>query len=693
MLHQIGAGALGPVFRAYQPEPGRLVAVKLFRLDLPPEKVHQLVAELERLVAVELSHPGIAAPIGAGLNGVSAYLAQDFVAGDSLDVVVRAGGASTPAVVARVAAQLGSALDYAADCDVFHGSLHPRDVLMSDDDVRITGVGVTRALAHVGISTPVRRPYSAPERAVGGPWDGRADMFSLAALTFELLYGRRVSGAGERAVASLPEIPGTSRPALKRVFAKALSGDPAGRFSSGAAFADALQGALIDAAPIAVPLLFEPEPAIRGEMDESRLVESAETVPMPVNEPATASELPTSGGRATPRDMPEATHLTESDLHSEPAEAPLLAFESQGFDVSREFGAEHPNTVEHTLSTHDLDLHPGDVLDTSVVPSHLGALSDAADDEREDGTDAVPPPFAAMALESTRSAVWPLVLALVVGIAIGFGMAMLFIGRGQPIQSARQVAAPVSVPSVVAEPPIVPVTDASRPPAPASTGGGSETAAPVAPMPAPPAPVNEPLATPPAESTPPAAARREPARAPARPEPPARRILVRSTPSGAQVFLDGKSAGVTPLTVRDVGAGVHAVRVTRDGYVTADRRVAITDSRPVASVTVELARARPAPRVAPVPVARAPRPAPAARTPAASAAPASRYGALIVDSRPSGASVFIDGRLMGRTPLLLDEVEAREHVIAMDMAGYKRWASSIAVVGGVRTRVAASLEQ
>ena len=272
MLHQIGAGALGPVFRAYQPEPGRLVAVKLFRLDLAPERAHKLVNEFERLIAADLSHPGIAAPIATGLYDVSPYLAQDFVTADSLDVVVRAGGSSSPAEVARVAIQLAAALDFAAERGVLHGALHPRDVMLSTDDVRVTGLGVARALEQVGISTPVRRPYSSPERVVGGPWDGRADMFSCAALMFELLFGRRVSGSGERAVVSLPEVPGVSRAALKKVFAKALSGDPGGRFLSGAAFADALQDAFArkdsaDASasrqaprlPLSTPDLAEPE--------------------------------------------------------------------------------------------------------------------------------------------------------------------------------------------------------------------------------------------------------------------------------------------------------------------------------------------------------------------------------------------------------------------------------------------------
>ena len=53
VLHQIGAGTLGPVFRAYDPEQEKLVAVKWFRLDLPPERTHRLVAELEQLIAAD----------------------------------------------------------------------------------------------------------------------------------------------------------------------------------------------------------------------------------------------------------------------------------------------------------------------------------------------------------------------------------------------------------------------------------------------------------------------------------------------------------------------------------------------------------------------------------------------------------------------------------------------------------------
>src|SRR5471032_416725 len=80
VLHQIGAGTLGPVFRAYDSTRERLVAVKLFKLDLPPERAHQLVAEFERLIGASLAHPALVTPLATGISGVSAFLAQDYVA-------------------------------------------------------------------------------------------------------------------------------------------------------------------------------------------------------------------------------------------------------------------------------------------------------------------------------------------------------------------------------------------------------------------------------------------------------------------------------------------------------------------------------------------------------------------------------------------------------------------------------------
>ena len=158
---------LGPVYRAYQPDPGRLVAVKQFKLGLPPETAHRFVAELDRLIATGVTHPGAAACLSAGLTDATPYLGLDFVAAETFDVVIRDYGPSPVAEALRIASQVAAALDHAAEAGVFHGALHPRDVLVSPDEARVTGLGIAQALDAVGLIPPVRRPYTAPERVAG----------------------------------------------------------------------------------------------------------------------------------------------------------------------------------------------------------------------------------------------------------------------------------------------------------------------------------------------------------------------------------------------------------------------------------------------------------------------------------------------------------------------------------------------
>ena len=66
---------------------------------------------------------------------------------------------------------------------------------------------------------------------------------------------------------------------------------------------------------------------------------------------------------------------------------------------------------------------------------------------------------------------------------------------------------------------------------------------------------------------------------------------------------------------------------------------------------------------------------------------------LNVDSRPDGSKVFLDGKLVGTTPVLLPQVGAGEHVVRIEHDGYRNWSSSVRVVAGERNRVTASLEK
>ena len=244
-MHQVGVGVLGPVFRTYDPSHDRLVAVKVFRLDITPEQAQTLVDALTRLVDVGLSHPAIVAPIAAGVEEDVPYLAQEYVTAESLDVAMRHYAPSTVETALPFIQHLAEAIDAAHELGVVHGGLHLRDIFVTPDQAHATGFGVMKALEAIGLQGPVRRPYTAPELIAGRVWGPEADRFALAAIAYELLTGKRVAGTGELVSERLAAIDGVGDPeGLQAVFATALADVPANRYSSAAGFASGLHDAV-----------------------------------------------------------------------------------------------------------------------------------------------------------------------------------------------------------------------------------------------------------------------------------------------------------------------------------------------------------------------------------------------------------------------------------------------------------------
>ena len=151
------------------------------------------------------------------------------MAAESLDVAMRHYAPAPIDKALPFITQLAGAIDFARAAGVGHGGLHPRDIFVTPDEARATGFGVVEALEEVGIRAPIRRPYTAPERIDGAAWGTPADVFSLAAITFELLTARRPAGTGAQAGA-LPE--GEHSAALHAVLARALDDDPARRYGT-----------------------------------------------------------------------------------------------------------------------------------------------------------------------------------------------------------------------------------------------------------------------------------------------------------------------------------------------------------------------------------------------------------------------------------------------------------------------------
>jgi serine/threonine protein kinase len=247
------------VFRAHDPAAERLVAIKVFRLDVSPEQAAALVRELEHVIARGIAHRGVAAPIAAGIDGDATYLAMEYVVGDSLDVTAGVGGPMPMSEVVRIVDGIAAAIDACAARGVHHGLLHPRDVILGADGPRVTAFGIAEALSRIGLRLPVRRPYAAPE--------GASDVYSLAAMAYELISGRRMTPTG------WDELSAEDGPELRDAFAAALSPDPQRRFATAGEFAAKLRaGGRAGAspappAPVMAPIvtMAEPDPAFDAD--------------------------------------------------------------------------------------------------------------------------------------------------------------------------------------------------------------------------------------------------------------------------------------------------------------------------------------------------------------------------------------------------------------------------------------------
>jgi hypothetical protein len=160
-----------------------------------------------------------------------------------------------------------------------------------------------------------------------------------------------------------------------------------------------------------------------------------------------------------------------------------------------------------------------------------------------------------------------------------------------------------------------------------------------------------------------------PAPPPAATEAPATRgrLLVRSVPAGARVMISGRARGTTPATVRDLAFGTYNVTVSREGYRTRMQRVTLSRSTPARDITVELVRATPPP-------------------------PTATTGSVYIDTRPSGAQVTIDGRVVGTAPMRVPDLTPGSHTIRLDLAGHKSLTTTVVVRAGQQVPVRVSLE-
>ncbi|HEX5474948.1 MAG TPA: PEGA domain-containing protein [Vicinamibacterales bacterium] len=646
MLHQIGVGALGPVFRTYDPARDRLVAVKVFRLEIVPEQAQALADELNRASQAGLFHPSIVEPVTAGVEGTVAYRAEEYVAAESLDIAMRHYASAGLDTALPFLAQLAGAIDFARSAGVGHGGLHPRDVFVTPDEARATGFGVVEALERVGIRAPVRRPYSAPERIAGEPWSTPADVFALAAIAFEMLTGRRPAGTGAQIGPMADAHLGGHADAIWAVLARGMDDEAARRYPSALALASAL------------------ESAARGEIDPSVMAT------VPVAAPAAAEAVAAAKGDvaalAPTADVPpDAEAPPQTDVVADAEHAGTL------FDVSPAADAALASAAAPDVFSEmpeDLEQHiqpeiakPPDRADT-VQPApavfdvaQAGAGFDFEDSALASFGDTPLPDAPARA----HAGVLPIAVTLILGLLVGFG-AGYFEGHRDRTVPASAAAA-----------------DASMPPDATTADGAGVTQHAPSPSPA--------TAAPPA--VPDRAAPTARATAPETVPPPATtrgRLVVQSTPMRAAVTVNGRWRGRTPLTLESLALGHYVVRVVEDGYRVERQEFTLSPREAEHVMTVHLQKVS-----APAATER--------RSPARSApavAPERQFtGSLFVDSRPQGARVMLDGTIVGHTPLVLSSVRIGAHVVRLELDEHHPWSAATTIVAGQETRVTGSLER
>jgi eukaryotic-like serine/threonine-protein kinase len=257
----MGRGGMGSVYRAYDSRLRRWVALKIMHADLgsQPGFLDRFVREAQ--VAAMLEHPNIVTVYDIEPVGNSIQMVMSWIDGEDLQKVLERDGALPLDRTARLLDQMGAALDHAhlREQPVLHRDIKPSNIMIGPNERAIlTDFGIARlmgdsSLTQVGqmVGTPA---YMAPEVVQGQEADGRADVYALGVVLFQLVTGRAPFRA-ETPLALLhahvhtpPPLPRSVAPSLPAgvdgVLMRAMAKDPTQRFQTAGALARAFRSAV-----------------------------------------------------------------------------------------------------------------------------------------------------------------------------------------------------------------------------------------------------------------------------------------------------------------------------------------------------------------------------------------------------------------------------------------------------------------
>ena len=193
IVSQLGRGAMGTVYRALDPAIERTVAIKTLNPDLPDENMAEVKERFlrEAKSAGRLNHPNVVTVYDVGEAGGIAYIAMEYLEGQSLRQVLDSGSPLPLDTISDIVAQIADALDYAQRFGIVHRDIKPANIMLSPAGLaKLTDFGVaympSSSMTQTGsvLGSP---KYLSPEQALGLPVDGRADIFGLGVVLYEML--------------------------------------------------------------------------------------------------------------------------------------------------------------------------------------------------------------------------------------------------------------------------------------------------------------------------------------------------------------------------------------------------------------------------------------------------------------------------------------------------------------------------
>jgi eukaryotic-like serine/threonine-protein kinase len=221
LVELIGEGGMGSVFKAYDHNLGRMVALKVLRREMSAREDERTKLEQEARVTASVNHPHVVRVYSFGEADGQFYLAMELVEKGSLDDLMSVQERVSEAQALAIGVQIAQGLEAAAEKGLIHRDVKPGNILFADaHTTKIVDFGLARVLEEEAEArgeiwgTPY---YIAPERLNYEPEDFRSDIYSLGGTLFHAIAGRPPFEAASASLVALKQI--KSQPVSLEAFA------------------------------------------------------------------------------------------------------------------------------------------------------------------------------------------------------------------------------------------------------------------------------------------------------------------------------------------------------------------------------------------------------------------------------------------------------------------------------------------